>query len=360
LRRTEATSHATTLDAYFARDGGLRPRYERLRRLAGGIVGSNYDVSDVCNLRCEGCLYFEGPDRLGHGDIAGDAVWDALFAAEKARGVNFAYLAGAEPALAPARLRFAAHHIGRGVVFTNGTVPIDQRLPFAVHVSLWGDEADTPRLRGGDNFNRAFRLFGEDRRARFIFTVNALNVEAAWALAERCARTGALLSFSIFSPTEQYRAKLEGAAANDNAYFRISSKEANLTAGADDLRHIRATLEAVTTRYPTTVVYTLAYNRWVTEPDGIYRIDPVTGLAMDCGTRNSVRHRHVRADLSASASKCCNPNIDCRTCRLYAAATGTAVSRFRRFAATYEGFRAWVDIAEQWARLFLRDWPRAA
>ena len=95
----------------------------------------------------------------------------------------------------------------------------------------------------------------------------------------------------------------------------------------------------------------------MTNPNGLYDIDPVTNWALDCGTRNTARHRHVRADLSTSASKCCSPNVDCRTCRLYAMAAGTGVSRFRRFAATFEGFRDWIAIAEQWARLFLRDFP---
>jgi hypothetical protein len=41
-------------------------------------------------------------------------------------------------------------------------------------------------------------------------------------------------------------------------------------------------------------------------------------------------------------------------------AAGTAVKRLRRFATTYEGFRDWLDIAEQWSRLFLRDYPHEA
>jgi hypothetical protein len=88
----------------------------------------------------------------------------------------------------------------------------------------------------------------------------------------------------------------------------------------------------------------------------LYEIDPVTKWATDCGNRNTSRHRHVRADLSANLSKCCSPNIDCKDCRIYGMATGTAVSRFRRFAATEQGFRDWLDISEQWAQLFLRDW----
>ncbi|WP_431272116.1 hypothetical protein [Dankookia sp. P2] len=345
------------LARHFARDPSLLPRYDRLRRLAGGIVGSNYDVSDVCNLRCEGCLYFEGSDRAGHKDSEADNAWNALFAAEKARGVNFAYLAGAEPALQRARLRMAARHIGRGVVFTNGTVSIDPDLPFAIHVSIWGDQASTPALRGAGSYDRAFRLFGKDPRARFIMTVNALNIETTWTVAERCAAEGARLSFSLFSPTMQYRGKLEAQAGNDDATFRISTPDRHLAPTPADLLRIRDTLDAVSARYPGTVLYKGAYNRWVTDPAGLYRIDPVTGWATDCGTRNTGRHRHVRVDLTTSQSKCCSPNLDCRDCRSYAMAAGTAVSRFRRFATTFEGFRDWIEISEGWAALFLRDWP---
>lgn len=344
-----------SLDDYFARDPALAPRFARLRRHAFGIAGSNYDISDICNLRCEGCLYFEGADRIGHGDSAGDDAWEALFRSERARGINYAYFSGAEPALRAERLRRAAAIIPRGVVFTNGTVRIDERLPYALHISLWGDEAETPSLRGANSFAKAFRLFGDDPRARFIFTANARNIESAWTIAERCAREGALLSFSIFSPTELYRAKLGVGAGNDGDYFRISRPEDNLVPGPVDLARIHATLDAVADRYPRTVVYSRAYNRWVTDPDGLYRIDPFTGWATDCGTRNSGMHRHVRTDLSFSDNKCCSPNIDCRDCRVYGMASGTAVSRFRRFATTYDGFRDWLDIAEQWSRLFLRD-----
>ena len=345
------------LAGYFARDPALRPRFDWLRRHASGIAGSNYDVSDACNLRCEGCLYFAGSDRHGHGDVAADADWDALFAAERRRGVNFAYLAGGEPALAPARLAMAARHIGRGVVFTNGTVRVDERLPFVLHVSVWGDRDGSAALRGGDSYEKAFRLHGGSPRARFIMTVNARNVDAAWGVAERCAAAGSPLSFSIFSPTVQYRAQLAAGRGSDGAHFRVSAPDAHLIPSPDDLLHIRRTLDAVAARHPGTVVYRPAYSRWVTGPAGLYDIDPATGWARDCGTRRTARHRHHRADLSASVSKCCSPNIDCAGCRAYSMAAGTAVSRFRRFAATYEGFRDWLDISEQWAALFLPDAP---
>jgi len=350
-----ANATAPSLSAWFARDPELLIRYRRFRRTAFGVVGSNYDVSRLCNLTCEGCLFFEGSDYLAHLDDKSDAEWDAFFAAEAARGVNFAYLAGAEPALRPERLGMAARHIKRGVIFTNGTIAIDPDLPFAIHVSLWGNVEDTERLRGGSSYEKAFRLFGQDPRAIFIYTVNAQNLHGVWGAAERCAAAGTRLSFSVFSPTEQYREKLAAGVTRDGDYFRISSMEAHLAPDAAMLAEIRTQLDEVAAAFPGTVIYNRAYNQWVTNNEGLYEIDPASGWAIDCETRRAAYFRHVRTDLTTSESKCCSPNIDCRDCRAYSMAAGTAVSRFRRFAATYEGFRDWMDIAEQWCALFLHN-----
>jgi hypothetical protein len=342
--------------AVYLRDPELAARYAKLRRHAGNIVGSSYDISRVCNLRCEGCLFFEGGDYVAHPDEKSEAEWDAFFAAEAARGVNFPYLAGAEPGLQRQRLVLAAGHFRRGVVFTNGTVPLDPDLPFTIHVSLWGAADDTQRLRGGDSFERALRNFAGDPRARFAYTVNAQNLASAARVAEICAAHGAKLTFSLFSPTTLYNWKLANAVPNDDAYFRISTAAQSLALGTSQLLEIRATLDSLIDTFGDTLIYTKAYNHWVTDPAGLYEIDPETGWALDCETRRASYHRHFRTDLTSSGSKCCSPNIDCRECRAYAMASGTAVSRLRRFLDSEAAFRRWVDMAEQWARLFLYDW----
>jgi hypothetical protein len=348
--------HPKSLTAYFRRDEALRQRYAKLRKHSANIVGSNYDISAECNLRCEGCLFFEGADGLGHIDNRSDEEWAAFFAAERQRGINFPYLAGAEPALQPRRLELAARYFQRGVVFTNGTAAIDPALPFTIHVSLWGTPEETVALRGGKSFGRALRNFGSDPRARFVYTVNARNRHGARRVAQICADHGTKLSFSIFSPTSLYRWKLENETANDADYFRSSSKEDHLAPSPEGLLQIRKTLDEVSEAFPETVIYSRAYNQWVTNPAGLYEIDPVTGWAQDCEIRRALHHKHFRVDLTDSKSKCCSPNLECRDCRAYAMACGTAVSRARRFLTSYEGFCDWISIAEQWSRLFMHDW----
>ena len=341
---------------WLERDPDLRARYDKWRKYASGIVGTNYDIARRCNLHCEGCLFFEGPDFVAHPDTKTDAEWETFFIAERERGVNFAYLGGAEPALEPARLRLAAKHIPRGVVFTNGTVPIDPSLPYTLHVSIWGTAEQTAGLRGGNSFHRAFENFGADPRVRFVYTVNSRNIQGAREVAAICAARGARLTFSLFSPTELYDWKLKNGAARDNEYFRSSTPDDNLAFSPEGLLETRRVLDEVIDAFPRTVIYTHAYNHWVTDVDGLYRIDPETRWATDCEVRRASHHRHVRTDLTSAESKCCSPNFDCSQCRAYAIATGTAVSRFRRFLDSPAHFADWIDMAEQWAKLFFHDW----
>jgi MoaA/NifB/PqqE/SkfB family radical SAM enzyme len=359
-RASETTARSARLgrlQEWLARDPELRTRYDKWRRHASGIVASNYDIARRCNLRCEGCLFFEGTDYRAHPDDKTEAEWEAFFAAERQRGVNFVYLGGAEPALKPRRLKLAAKCIPRGVIFTNGTMPIDRSLSYTLHVSIWGTEEQTDGLRGGkQSFHKAFRNFGADPRARFIYTVNSRNLPGARRVAAICADLGASLSFSLFSPTELYRSKLNLGTAQDRLYFRSSSPEDHLAFSEQGLLDVRQALDEIIATFPRTVIYTHAYNRWVTDPGGLYRIDPESGWATDCEVRRAAHHRHVHSDLTSANSKCCSPNFDCRHCRAYAIATGTAVSRFKRFLGSEAQFKDWVDMAEQWARLFFHDW----
>lgn len=356
--RFRGSQRRQSLTDYLAQSPALRARYEKLRRHSSNIMGSNYDISGECNLRCEGCLFFEGVDGVDHADDQDEETWAAFFAVERQRGVNFPYLAGAEPSLRPDRLRLAARFFQRGVIFTNGTTAIDPDLPFTIHVSLWGTPEETVALRGGKSFGRALRNFAADPRARFVYTVNARNLPGARHVAKICADHGAKLSFSIFSPTSLYRWKLENGTTNDADYFRTSSKDDHLAPSPEILLKIRNVLDEIAEVFPETVIYSRAYNHWVTNPAGLYEIDPVSGWATDCEIRRAGHHKHFRTDLTNSDSKCCSPNLECRDCRAYAMASGTAVSRLRRFMSSYESFCDWVSIAEQWSRLFMHDWDR--
>lgn len=338
------------IKALFAQYPALKARYELVRRMAGHMHPSQYDVSDICNLKCEGCLYFAGTDRSGtHEEISPDAI-DRFFAGEAARGVNFAQLGGAEPALSRTKLKIIAKHIPRGLIFTNGTIPIDKAIRYRIHISIWGLDDEARILRKADSFKKALKLYAGDDRAIFVLTINRQNLNSILPVARICHLSGVKLSFSHFSPTEQYAAP-----HLSSDYMRVSSEGQSLALGSDDLVRAHDEIALAMATYPDTVVYSSAFNDWIHRPEGLYKLDE-RGVAMDCGSRVTDRYRHFRVDLNDGGNvKCCAPNLDCRTCRIYAQSLVTALHRFNPFSASGGDFAAWLEMYEFWAKLFLLD-----
>lgn len=327
-----------------------------MRASAGHIRPSQYDISNTCNLTCEGCLFFAGDDHLDHARITDVARIDAFFAGEAARGVNFLQFAGAEPALAQPTLRIAARHVGRGVVFTNGTVKIARDIPFRLHVSVWGLGEQAQALRGADVVAKAVRNYRGDPRALFVFTVNAGNVEAIPDVAAYCAEAGVPLTFNHFANTLAYERWLAGERA-DPDYFRLGERGADMAHTPASLARAWALIGQAMERHPQTVVYSRAFGRRIHDPHGLYEIDPDSGQASDCGSRVDAHYRHFHADLAdAGDVKCCAPNIDCATCRLYQQSLSTLLGRLDRFAGADDGLAEWLELWEFWCRINLVGW----
>ena len=312
---------------------------------------SNYDISDRCNLRCEGCLYFEGDDRLAHLDSGDEGDWVSFFAREAERGVNFAYIAGAEPALQVDRIRIASRYIPNGVIFTNGTRPIPQDIDFRIHVSTWGARELNTTLRGGDNAPKALRLYARDPRAVFVYTISSANIADIYDVAEALHGFGATLTFSYFSPTSSYLARLSGVRPATSDYFRVSTADDNLILGRGDFARARDQIAQAMEDFPGTIAYSLEYDDWITRI-GHYTLDD-QGVAADCGVRKTSRHLHFAVDMSESAGKCCSPNLDCRECRAYAQGYASYLTHYNRVKSDPAKLDSWLSVWELWADMFM-------
>lgn len=327
--------------------------FHALRQRIGRLRGSSYDVSNTCNLTCEGCLYFASEAALPREAADTDHAWAELFRREAARGVNFAYLAGAEPALVPQRLRAAQAHIPAGVIFTNGTRRIADDIRFRIHVSLWGLDDNSGRLRGADVNDKAFSNFRDDPRAVFVFTINAQNTDEIVEVAHRCAEAGVILTYSYFSPTETYNAFLASGGGRKSDYLRLGRSDYDPRHTPHSLARARAGIVKAMQLYPGTVRYSLHYNDWISQPaEALWDLD-ADGVAINCGNRLTTTHRHYAADASLHEGKCCSPNLDCRQCRAYAMGFGTYLTRHREFAKTPQDFAAWHEGWQIWADLFM-------
>lgn len=340
-----------------------RKAFLALRRRIGRLRGSNYDISNTCNLTCEGCLYFARDTALPTETRETDRDWEELFRREAARGINFAYLAGAEPSLVPQRIRAAQAHIPNGVVFTNGTRRIDDDIRFRIHVSLWGLDDNSGRLRGADVNDKAFRNYRGDRRAVFVFTINARNTDEIVEITRRCAEAGVTLTFNFFSPTETYNAFIEAGGRAETEYLRLGRPEYDPRHSPASLARARAEIVRAMGLYPGTIKYSLHYNDWISQPtEALWDLD-ADNIAINCGNRLTRTHRHYAADASLNDGKCCSPNIDCRECRAYAMGFGTYLTRHQDFARDPQDFMAWHEGWQIWADLFMpldsaEDGPR--
>ena len=339
---------------YLAADNNLAERYKRLRTEVLPIKPSQYDIANTCNLRCEGCFYYSGDHAFkGEVDLSEEQM-DRFFAAEAARGVNYAHFGGAEPSLVQDRLVAAYRHIKRGTIYTNGIVRIAPEIRYRIHISLWGNEETDHKLRGASIFHKILRNYQGDERALFVVTINRQSLNQIEEVVKRCHDNGMKVTFNHYSPTVSYQYNVNNGTTNDSEFFRISNGDENLILKPEDLKLARDTVNEMLDSYPETVIYHRDFNNWVTDSDGIYQIDPVSGAAQDCASRLEGLMKHFAPDLSSiKDTKCCVPNIICESCRCFSMAMASAIDRLEHFSQSEEGFKQWLNIIDMWSDLFL-------
>lgn len=314
---------------------------------------SQYDITSVCNLTCEGCLFFSGDDYLGHQDQNDLAVVDAFFASEAARGVRFGYFGGAEPSLAERKLRLANRHIPHGVVFSNGIKRLSAEIDYRVHISLWGNPERSRELRGADTLAKQVRNYRGDARAVFVFTLTARNLDDIPYIADLCADHDLALTFNHYSPTTRYLDFIDSGAGAD-PYHITSTADDNLVLGPDALRRARDSIGELLEQPGRRILYDHAFNALIHDPAGLYADAREPGaVTRDCGVLLTPALRHYNTDLSASAGKCCTPNIDCSSCRLYAQSFASALTRATRELRQPGGQQRLIGLWRLWCELFL-------
>jgi len=325
-----------------------------LLRLARSLRTTGYDISSTCNLNCEGCFYFSGDRSNIQEDRSELGDWEAFFRGQAEDGINYAYLAGAEPSLVPERLRLATRHIPYGMIFSNGTRRIPEDIRYRIHISMWGADESSGLARGANVNAKALRNYAGDDRALFVYTIHRRNIGEIEQAVQACHEAGVRITFNYFSATSDYLKKLQEAASNDDAYFRFSNADDNLMLEASDFAAARAELIRLIQAYPDTVLYSPDYDRWVTGPTSPYTLDE-DGIAEDCSFRTDPWHRHFQIGREASPEKCGNPNVDCSQCRTYAAGM-TSWTRHVAAHAPAESAKAdWTRAFLTWKEIFLGD-----
>ncbi len=185
----------------------VRERWERVRTYFF-LRESTYDMTHRCNIRCDGCYYYAG-DKQFTADKGDPQAWRKLMRDEKARGITFVVLAGAEPALVPELLQACYDEIPLGCIATNGVKRIEQSVGHKIHVSVWGNDATSLRVRKQkDMLEKQLDNYRGDSRTVFVYTFTHDNIDEAGPVIDYLAAHDCKVTFNVFSAPVGYTGAL--------------------------------------------------------------------------------------------------------------------------------------------------------
>jgi len=318
----------------------IRERWEKVRRYFF-LRESTYDMTHRCNIRCEGCYYFNGEKQFAaeNGD---ESAWRQLMAAEKARGITFAVLAGAEPSLVPQLCRVCAETIPLGAIATNGLKPIPGDIDYRIHISVWGNDTTSKAIRKADDMlARQMANYQGDPRAVFVYTFTPDNIAQAAEVTGMLAESGQQITFNMFSAPVGYDGPLRHT--------------------PQSLAQTAEMMASLLTGYPRTVLFS-AYNIVAhTHERGLHalyscpypRMNPSTAIGLGRS------FRQYRTDLQWDRdAACCVPDTDCVDCRHYAAGSAVVTARMYRHATDPDTFSAWLDYVDTYLAVWVRGYDK--
>ena len=196
-------------------------------------------MSNRCNLRCDGCYYYEGEKQFA---VENDSVeaWQHLMRDEKKRGITYVVLAGAEPSLVPELLEVFFQEIPLGSIATNGLKKISESVGYKIHISVWGNDETSFRVRKAkDLLKKQIENYRNDPRAVFVYTFTHENIDEVREVAERLVAEDCRLTFNVFSSPVGYAGPLRH--------------------DGESLKRVQAAMMALLEHYPQNVLFS-AYN----------------------------------------------------------------------------------------------------
>jgi len=318
---------------------GVGERWEKVKTYFF-LRESTYDMTNRCNLACEGCYYFEG-EKFKAKDETDPERWRALFRSEKERGITFVVLAGAEPSLVPDLCRIGHQEIPLGAIATNGLEPFPGDIGYRIHVSVWGDDEWSKQHRGRPCLDRQIEVFARDPRAVFIYTFCGGNVDQAPGVVDRIVKAGGRVSFNQFSAPVGYAGPLR--------LDPVSRK-----------RMARA-IASLGREHGDRILYA-PYNAEVHAGDRSLhqrfgcpypRRNPSTAVGLGRS------FRQYRSDLTWDrAAACCVPDTDCDDCRHYAAGSAVVTTRLSQHVGSIEAFTNWLDYVDTYLSVWVAGYER--
>ena len=321
-------------------DPQIKDRWEKVRKWFF-LRESTYDMTNRCNIRCEGCYYYEGDKQYTQLNTDPEA-WRQLMQAEKERGITFVVLAGAEPSLVPELCAVCHEEIPLGAIATNGMKRIPASIDYKIHISVWGNDDTSLKIRNAkDMLKRQIDNYCQDPRAVFVYTFTRDNIDQAYEVGQILAANECPLTFNMFSAPVGYTGGLTHTEAT--------------------LKKTRQAMMTLLERFPQ-IVYFSPYSIVAhTHRQGLHDLYacpyPRRNPSGAIGLGRSFRQ--YRTDLTWNReAACCVPDTDCDDCRHYAAGSAVVTARMFRHAAHRETFRAWLDYTDTYLAVWVTGYEK--
>jgi hypothetical protein len=262
--------------------------------------------------------------------------------AEKARGITYVVLAGAEPSLVPDLCRICYEEMPLGTIATNGLVLIPPDIGYRIHISVWGNDETSRRVRRAENMlRRQIDIYGGDPRAVFVYTFTSENIDEAEGVVQQVDEAGCRVTFNMFSAPVGYHGPLRH--------------------NRDSLARTRTTMIDLLQRFPDTVLFSPYSAVAHTHQLGLHdlytcsypRQNPSTNLGL------GRTFRQYGSDLTwVREHACCVPGTDCPDCRHYAAGSAVVTARLFRHAIDPVTFSAWLDYVDTYLAVWVMGYEK--
>jgi MoaA/NifB/PqqE/SkfB family radical SAM enzyme len=321
-------------------DPAVKARWEKVRRYFF-LRESTYDMTNRCNLRCDGCYYYEGAKQFTR-EIGDPVAWRELMRREKERGITFVVLAGAEPSLVPELLAVCFAEMPLGCIATNGVRRIDPRVGYRIHISVWGNDETSFRVRKArELLYRQIDNYRGDPRAVFVYTFTRENIDEASEAMEILAAADCRFTFNVFSAPVGYAGELRHNAAS--------------------LVRTREIMREMIDRYPRHLLFS-PYNAVAhTHAQGLHELYRCSYPRRNASTAIGLGRsfRQFRTDLTWDRdAACCVPDTDCDDCRHYAAGSAVVTARLYRHVTDPLSFRAWLDYVDTYLAAWVMGYEK--
>jgi MoaA/NifB/PqqE/SkfB family radical SAM enzyme len=318
----------------------VKERWEKIRKYFF-LRESTYDMTRKCNIRCNGCYYYEGEKQYVQ-DNRDPEAWRRLMQAEKKRGITYVVLAGAEPSLVPELCEICYQEMPLGTIATNGLKYIPESIGYKIHISVWGNDETSRLIRNAKNMlHRQVENYKGDPRAVFVYTFTRNNIDEVYEVVEILGKHGCKVTFNIFSAPVGY--------------------DGDLRHTTDSLLYTRKTIMDLMKKYPEPVLFSSYSVVAHTHKYGLHDLYscsyPRMNPSKDIGLGRSFRQ--YRADLTWNRdTACCVPDTDCPDCRHYAAGSAVVTARLFRHASDPLTFKAWLDYVDTYLAIWVMGYEK--